>query len=161
MQCVDSTADRNINPNPRFGSTESSPSPKPKGEQTIMQETPNSGKCFLHNGFRFPKEIASPTLAPAAVAWRCSVTIEAMSSSSDSGGEPRKPGESRLSQSSTLVAAAPLKPSGTTELHATPLRPGEAARRLLAEDEKSDRGELFRHLPETHSLSHRLRRHGW
>jgi len=126
-----------------------------------MQETPNSGKCFLHNGFRFPKEIASPTLAPAAVAWRCSVTIEAMSSSSDSGGEPQKHGESRLSQSSTLVAAAPLKPSGTTELHATPLRPGEAARRLLAEDEKSDRGELFRHLPETHSLSHRLRRHGW
>ena len=27
VQCVSSTADRNINPNPRFGSTESSPSP--------------------------------------------------------------------------------------------------------------------------------------
>jgi YihY family inner membrane protein len=43
-------------------------------------------------------------------------------------------------------------------LHATPLKPGTAARRLLEED---DRQEFFQHLPETYSLSHRLRRHGW
>jgi YihY family inner membrane protein len=84
-----------------------------------------------------------------------------MSSNSESTGEQRKPGASGLSQSSTLVAAAPIKPSGTTELHATPLRPGAAARRLLAEDEKSEKEDLFRHLPETYGWSHRLRRHGW
>jgi YihY family inner membrane protein len=43
-------------------------------------------------------------------------------------------------------------------LHATPLRPGTAARKLLAEDH---RHKLFQNLPETFSLSHRLRRHGW
>ncbi|MGO9517039.1 MAG: YihY/virulence factor BrkB family protein [Candidatus Korobacteraceae bacterium] len=84
-----------------------------------------------------------------------------MSSKSDSGGEPPRTGDGRVSQSSTLVAAGPIKPSGTTELHATPLRPGATARRLLAEDEKSDKGDLFRHLPETYGLAHRLRRHGW
>ncbi len=84
-----------------------------------------------------------------------------MSSDSESTGEQRKPGENGLSRSSTLVAAAPIKPSGTTELHATPLRPGAAARRLQAEDEKAEKQELFHHLPETFSLSHRLRRHGW
>jgi len=39
----------------------------------------------------------------------------------------------------------------------SPLGAGSAARRILAED---TRQELFRHLPETYSLSHRLRRHG-
>ena len=38
------------------------------------------------------------------------------------------------------------------------MRQGTAARRLMAED---TRQELFQHLPETYSLSHRLRRHGW
>ena len=33
-----------------------------------------------------------------------------------------------------------------------------AAKRLLEED---DRQEIFQNLPETYSLSHRLRRHGW
>jgi YihY family inner membrane protein len=32
---------------------------------------------------------------------------------------------------------------------------------LQAEDQKEQKEELFRHLPETHSLAHRLRRHGW
>ena len=59
--------------------------------------------------------------------------------------------------SSTASATTSLKPQGTTDLHATPLQPGTAARRLLAED---DREELFQYLPETYSLSHRLRRHG-
>ncbi len=66
--------------------------------------------------------------------------------------------QSALAVSSTLGIASPIKPHGTTELHATPLKPGTAARRLLEED---DRHELFQHLPETYSLSHRLRRHGW
>ena len=126
-----------------------------------MRETRNSGKCSLHNKIPLPKRDRQPHLSAGRCRVRCSVTIEAMSSSSDSSGEPRKPRDSQLSQASTLVAAVPIKPSGTTELHAAPLRPGAAARRLLAEDEKSDKGELFRHLPETYSLSHRLRRHGW
>ncbi|HLI61791.1 MAG TPA: YihY/virulence factor BrkB family protein [Terriglobales bacterium] len=63
-----------------------------------------------------------------------------------------------LADSSTLGLTPPPKSNGTTELHATPLRPGTAARRLLAED---NRQELFQHLPETYGVSHRLRRHGW
>lgn len=63
-----------------------------------------------------------------------------------------------MADSSTLGLTPPPKSNGTTELHATPLRPGTAARRLLAED---NRQELFQHLPETYGVSHRLRRHGW
>ena len=92
---------------------------------------------------------------------RWSVTIESVSSNSGSTGEERKPKASGFSQSSTVVAAAPLKPNGTTELHAAPLRAGDAARRLLAEDEREAKEQLFSHLPETYSLAHRLRRHGW
>jgi len=50
------------------------------------------------------------------------------------------------------------KSQSSNELTSTPLRQGTAARRILAEDTKL---ELFQHLPETYSLSHRLRRHGW
>jgi YihY family inner membrane protein len=50
-----------------------------------------------------------------------------------------------------------LKPTATVQLQAAPLGAGAAARRLLAED---TRQELFRHLPETYGLPHRLRRHG-
>ncbi len=63
-----------------------------------------------------------------------------------------------LAASSTLGLTPPPKSNGTTELHATPLRPGTAARRLLAEE---NRQELFQHLPETYGVSHRLRQHGW
>jgi len=73
-----------------------------------------------------------------------------------------KPGQDGLgaaiSSSSTVVTAPPLETAGTAEMHATPLRPGTAARRLLAEDEGQ---QGFPGLPETFSLSHRLRRHGW
>jgi membrane protein len=81
-----------------------------------------------------------------------------MGSNSESTSEKLGRG---LSQSSTLASVAPLKPHGTTELHTTPLLPGAAARRLLAEDEKDEKEELLRHLRETRSLSHRLRHHGW
>src|SRR5271165_1719823 len=64
-------------------------------------------------------------------------------------------------RSSTAVAATPLKSSVTKELRATPLRPGTVARQLLAEDEKEEKQELFHYLPESHSLTHRLRKHGW
>jgi len=84
-----------------------------------------------------------------------------MSSNPESVGKEPELRANGFSQSSTLVATAPPKPSGTTELHAAPLRPGAAARRLLAEDEREEKDELFRHQPETYSLSHRLRRHGW
>lgn len=81
-----------------------------------------------------------------------------VSDSGASGGEPRNRSQASFAGSSTIGVASPLKPHGTTELHATPLKPGTAAKRLLEED---DRQELFQHLPETYSLSHRLRRHGW
>ncbi len=59
--------------------------------------------------------------------------------------------------SSATTAGPPLNSSGTADLHSTPLRPGTAAKRLLAEDQEQ---EIFRYLPETYSLSHRLRHHG-
>src|ERR1700760_3316396 len=59
---------------------------------------------------------------------------------------------------SSTNAGPQLNSSATTELHSTPLRPGTAAKRLLAEDQRE---EIFRYLPETYSLSHRLRYHGW
>lgn len=78
---------------------------------------------------------------------------------SDAPGEatPQRHGFT-LAASSTLGLTPPPKSNGTTELHATPLRPGTAARRLLAEE---NRQELFQNLPETYSVSHRLRQHGW
>jgi YihY family inner membrane protein len=74
----------------------------------------------------------------------------------------REDGKSHLtptiSQSSTTATTSALKPSETKELQDPPLLPETAAKRLQQED---DRQELFQHLPETYSLSHRLRRHGW
>ena len=82
-----------------------------------------------------------------------------MSSDSEFPGEdPDKPPASVYTQASTVASARPLKSSGTSELHAKPLRPGTAARRLLAEDARQ---ELFEQLPQTYSIWHRLRRHGW
>jgi len=80
-----------------------------------------------------------------------------MAGDSKSAGESQAQG---LSASSTVTPAAPLTPHGTTELHSTPLRPGVAARRLLAEEEKAAKA-LFRHLPETYSWASRLGRHVW
>ena len=84
-----------------------------------------------------------------------------MSSNSESTGDDQESGLNRPLRSSALVAANPPKPRETKELQATPLRPGAVARQLLAEDEKDEKQELFRHLPESYSLAHRLRRHGW
>jgi YihY family inner membrane protein len=75
-------------------------------------------------------------------------------SASDAPEISSQPGPFRT-DSSTVAATAPLKPSGTAELHASPLRPGTAARRILAEE---TRQELFRHLPASNSLARRLRR---
>jgi membrane protein len=77
-------------------------------------------------------------------------------SASDAPEISSQPGPFRT-DSSTVAVAAALKPSATTELHSSPLSPGTAARRILAED---TRQELFRHLPETNGVAHRLRRHG-
>jgi YihY family inner membrane protein len=74
------------------------------------------------------------------------------------GGEPPNRSPAAFARSSTIGVTPLLKSHGTTELHATPLKPGTAAKRLQEED---DRQELFQHLPETYSLGHRLRRHGW
>jgi membrane protein len=81
-----------------------------------------------------------------------------MSSNLESADDDRKSVASGISKSSTLLAAAPLKASGTTELHAAPSRPGGVARKLQAEDAKE---ELLRPPAETRGLSHRLRRHCW
>lgn len=80
-----------------------------------------------------------------------------MTSSASDAPEVSSQSGAFRTNSSTVAAAAPLKPSGTAELHSSPLRPGTAARRIQAE---ATREELFRHLPESHSLSYRLRRHG-
>ncbi len=81
-----------------------------------------------------------------------------MSSNSESTTEDRKARPRAGAQSSTVATETPVKSSETKELHDTSLGPGTVARRLQAEDAKQ---ELFQHLPETYSLSHRLRRHGW
>src|SRR5271165_6072259 len=80
-----------------------------------------------------------------------------MISGSSEASERSSPSPEAYSAGSSTVGAAPLGSSGTTELHSTALRTGTAARRILAED---NRQELFRDLPETHSVSHRLRSHG-
>jgi len=77
-------------------------------------------------------------------------------SASDAPEISSQPGPFRT-DSSTVAVVPALKPSGTAELHSSPLRPGTAARRIQAEDARQ---EFFHHLPEIHSLSHRLRRHG-
>ena len=86
---------------------------------------------------------------------------ESMSSNSEFTGEDQESGLNTALRSSTAVAATSPKSILNKELRATPLRPGAVARQLLAEDEKDEKQELFRHLPESYSLAHRLRRHGW
>jgi membrane protein len=61
-------------------------------------------------------------------------------------------------KSSTTSKAPALKPNQTNELENPLPVAGTAAVRLQKGD---DRQELFQSLPETYSLSHRLRRHGW
>ncbi len=80
------------------------------------------------------------------------------SSSSDIGsGASGQPGIT-LGESSTISLSALNEPRESSKPDITGLSPGKAARRLQAEDEGQD---LFQHLPETYSVSHRLRRHGW
>ncbi len=129
-----------------------------EGEQTIIAGSRDSGKCFLHNAFPAPKAGCSPHSCASRLILGLSATIAVVTSNSESEGGPRRRG---VSESSTVTAVKPLKPHGTAELHATPLLPGSAARRLLAEDEREEKVELFRHLPESYGVSHRLRRHGW
>ena len=61
------------------------------------------------------------------------------------------------SESSTTIAGSILGLSGPADLRSTPLRPGTAAQRILAEDDQQDVAEAP---PEIYTLSHRLRRHG-
>jgi membrane protein len=127
----------------------------------IIAGTRQSGKCFHRKSFRVPRWRSFKPSSARHGFVPCSVTIESVSSNSESTGEEGKSAANGLPQSSTVLAAAPPRPSGTIELNAAPLRPGEVARRLLAEDEKEAKEQLFSHLPETYSLAHRLRRHGW
>src|SRR5450756_224113 len=63
-----------------------------------------------------------------------------------------------ISPSSTTDTTIAPTSRNIKELQDSPLLAGTAAKRLQAED---DRQDLFRYLPETYSLSHRLRHHGW
>jgi membrane protein len=82
-----------------------------------------------------------------------------MSSDSEATGQDVKgpPTATILPSSTTDTTIAPIY-SDIKELQDSPLLAETAAKRLQAED---DRRDLFRYLPETYSLSHRLRRHGW
>jgi len=109
----------------------------------------------------FPKTVATSHFRGGQGRPQCSVTIDGVSSNSEPTGKEPKPRPNQFAQSSTLLATPPLEPHGTTELHAAPLRPGDVARRLQAEEEKAEKKELFSQLPETYGAAHRLRRHGW
>ena len=131
----------------------------------IITGTRDSGKCFHHRGFRFPvwncagtSVLSGPTNHQSP---SCLLRLKSMSSNSDSIGGEQEPGLNRSTRSSTMVAAKPLKPNEAKELPSASLGPGTVARRLQAEDEKEEEAELFRQLPESYSLAHRLRRHGW
>jgi membrane protein len=63
-----------------------------------------------------------------------------------------------ISQTSTTATTSAPNLSKASELQDQPLLAGTATKQLQEED---DRRDLFQHLPETYSLSHRLRRHGW
>ena len=61
MQCVNSTADRNINPTPHFGIAESSSSALIRGELRIITGTPQFGKCFNHSALAtIPGDASQP-----------------------------------------------------------------------------------------------------
>ena len=167
LQSVNSTADRNINPNPRFGLTESSPSPNRRGADDncrnstfwqVFSAIGHIGPC------RSGKTYTKAGQCDSQHGCSRSVTIKRWSSNSESGRtKPALPTSftAAVSNSSTVTTVPPLDSADTAELHATPLRPGNAARKLLAEDEKEAKEHCFSHLPETYSLAHRLRRHGW
>jgi len=84
--------------------------------------------------------------------------MQGSASSGISGGGSSQQTTPPLTTPPVNVLTDADKSQPDNDLARTPLRQGTAARRLLAEDTKL---ELFQHLPETYSLSHRLRRHGW
>ena len=61
-------------------------------------------------------------------------------------------------QSSSVTTTSSSKSSDINELDGSQFLADTTVKRLQDED---DRQELFQHLPETYSLSHRLRKHGW
>src|ERR1019366_6024588 len=82
-----------------------------------------------------------------------------MSSNSEATPEDVKgPLTPTMPRASTTAMTSALTLSKTNELQDPPLLAGTAAKHLQGED---DRRDLFQHLPETYSLSHRLRQHGW
>ena len=88
-----------------------------------------------------------------------SATIEAMTGSSGTSGIGSAPKVvSGSGNAASNGADQPLYSLTDNDLQGTALRPGTAAKRLLAEDQQH---EIFGYLPETYSLSHRLRYHGW
>jgi YihY family inner membrane protein len=85
--------------------------------------------------------------------------LEAMTSSAGSPGKgPVSPSAPHLPTGPPSSPGHQDNQPGTIDLQETPLRPGTAAQRLLAEDQRQ---EIFQYLPETYSISHRLRHHGW
>src|ERR1017187_2015069 len=79
-----------------------------------------------------------------------------MSSNSEATRQDGKePPTATSSPSSTRTITNALNSSEPSELQHSPLPAGTAGKRLHEED---DRRDLFQHLPETYSLSHRLSR---
>ena len=130
-----------------------------EGQHKIITGTLDFGKCLLRSNFQ---QLRTRTLGTVICATEKALTalirwqqMQGSTSSELSGekstGKPTPPDSADLAPDTT-------NPHSSSELAPTALRQGTAARRLLAEDTKL---ELFQHLPETYSLSHRLRRHGW
>jgi len=120
----------------------------------MIAGTPNSGKCFLHNSFRFPNWQSIPGIRPLTP----SATMISMAANSPSDGDAGST-SGATSQFSTADRDSPVKSHITKDLEATSLSPGTVARKLMAEDAREEL--LFQQLPETYGLAHRLRRHGW
>ena len=116
--------------------------------------------CSWTSGGSHNETIAGSPLRERRLSLTLLVRLKVVSSESSTSEEQDKPvfkPTTGTTGSSTASATTSLKYKSTADLHATPLQPGTAARRLMAKDERE---EIFRYLPETYSLSHRLRRHG-
>jgi membrane protein len=89
---------------------------------------------------------------------RDSATIEAMTGSTSTSGTDSASKAAGRGGATGNDAVRSSNSRGGKDLQETALRPGTAAKRLLAEDQTQG---IFTYLPETYSLWHRLRYHGW
>ena len=130
----------------------------------MITGTLDFGKYLLHSDFQPsqngpPGPLTKNRGQPLATLLTLLRLIEMFSSRPDvSGSGAATERERGLTASSSQVAEPPGQSAGPAEANQAPPSAGAAAKRLQAADNQQ---ELFRSLPETYSLSHRLRRHGW